>query len=292
MFIGIDHGTSAMRFSGGPGHRFKVRREDAVGFEMHDLEAICPLEDIEGIALSYSMGDNFSEITSVQKLSNRGLVSRDGAGKHIGGGTRVFDRVAGSAIPAVAVPGLHRGSPTDPRFNVYSHQASPEKVGIAFRAARDLGTDVVVSDISSNTVTLLVKGGRLAGAIDACIFAPGTEHGALDVDAIRKIDRGEITANQAFLSAGVNHTLPPGERLPALALFAAMECAALLVLAPGARVALAGGMAPAVGKAVETLLERDIALYDEWCAADGLSLIAEEVFSRGARTILGLSVSR
>jgi len=208
-----------------------------------------------------------------------------------GGGTRVFDRVAGSAIPAVAVPGLHRGSPTDPRFNVYSHQASPEKVGIAFRAARDLGPDVVVSDISSNTVTLLVKGGRLAGAIDACIFAPGTEHGALDVDAIRKVDREEITANQAFLSAGVNHTLPPEERLPALALFAAMECAALLVLDPGARVALAGGMAPAVGEAVESLLERDIALYDEWCAADGLSLIAEEVFSRGARTILGLSVS-
>jgi len=292
MFIGIDHGTSAMRFSGGPGHRFKVQREDAVGFEVHDLEAICPLEDIEGIALSYSMGDNFSEITPVRTLSNRGLVSRDGAGKHIGGGTRVFDRVAGSAIPAVAVPGLHRGSPTDPRFNVYSHQASPEKVGIAFRAARDLGPDVVVSDISSNTVTLLVKGGRLAGAIDACIFAPGTEHGALDVDAIRKVDREEITANQAFLSAGVNHTLPPEERLPALALFAAMECAALLVLDPGARVALAGGMAPAVGEAVESLLERDIALYDEWCAADGLSLIAEEVFSRGARTILGLSVSR
>jgi hypothetical protein len=111
------------------------------------------------------------------------------------------------------------------------------------------------------------------------------------VDAIRKVDRGEITANQAFLSAGVNHTLPPEERLPALALFAAMECAALLVLDPGARVALAGSMAPIVGEAVESLLGRDIALYDEWCAADGLSLIAEEVFSRGARTILGLSVS-
>jgi len=292
MFIGIDHGTSAMRFSGGPGHRFKIRREDAVSFEMEDLEEICPLDEIEGIALSYSMGDNFSAITPVRKLSNRGLVSRDGAGKHIGGGTRVFDRVAESSIPAVAVPGLHRGSPTDPRFRVYSHQASPEKVGIALRVTRDLGRDVVISDISSNTVTLLVKDGRLAGALDACIFAPGTEHGALDVDAIRKIDRGEISANQAFMSAGVNHTLPPEERLPALGLFAAMECAALLVLAPHARVALSGSIAAAVAETVQSLLGREITVYDEWCAADGLSLIAREVFSRGAGTILGLSVNR
>lgn len=292
MFIGIDHGTSAMRFSGGPGHRFKMRREDAVSFEMEDLEEICPLDEIEGIALSYSMGDNFSAITPVRKLSNRGLVSREGAGKHIGGGTRVFDRVAESSIPAVAVPGLHRGSSTDPRFRVYSHQASPEKVGIALRVAQDLGRDIVISDISSNTVTLLVKEGKLAGALDACIFAPGTEHGALDVDAIRKIDRGEISANQAFMSAGVNHTLPPEERLPALGLFAAMECAALLVLAPHARVALSGSMAAAVAETVQSLLGREITLYDEWCAADGLSLIAREVFSRGAGTILGLSVNR
>lgn len=292
MFIGIDHGTSAIRFSGGHGRRFKLRREDAVRFEIRDLEKICSLEEIEGIALSYSMGDNFSAFTPVRNLSNRGVVSREGAGKHTGGGTRVFDCVAGSEIPAVAVPGLHRGSPTDPRFKAYSHQASPEKVGIAFRVMRDLGNDLVVSDISSNTVTLLVREGRIVGALDACIFAPGTEHGALDVAAIRKIDGGELTANEAFLSAGVNHTLPPDERLPALALFAAMECAALLLLNPGARVALAGSMAPTVGEAVQSLLGRDITVYDEWCAADGLALIAEEVFSGNSTEILGIPVAR
>jgi putative methanogenesis marker protein 12 len=290
MYIGIDHGTSAMRFSGGPGARFRIPREEAAGFEITDLSRLCPLRDIEGIALSYSMGDNFTAITPVRRLENRGLVSQEGAGKHTGGGTRVFDRVRESGLPAVAVPGIHRGSPTDPRFRVYSHQASPEKVGIAYRVVQDLGGDVVVSDVSSNTVTILVKGGRLEGALDACIFAPGTEHGALDVDAIRRVDAGASTANEAFLRAGVNHTLPPGERLPALALFAAMECAALLVLNPGAAVALAGTMAPAVSGEVSRLLGRDVAVYDEWCAADGLSLIARDVFE-GIEKILGLDVN-
>ncbi|MCQ8894386.1 MAG: methanogenesis marker 12 protein [Methanolinea sp.] len=291
MYIGIDHGTSAMRFSGGEGHRFKISREEAVRFEIGDLSAICPIGEIQGIALSYSMGDNFSAISPLSALANRGLISRGGAGKHTGGGTRVFDQVAKSGIPAVAVPGLHRRSPTDPRFRVYSHQASPEKVGIAFRVVRDLGGDVVVSDISSNTVTLLVADGKLRGALDACIFAPGTEHGAIDVEAIRKIDSGEISANEAFLSAGVNHTLPPEERLPALALFAAMECAALLLLNPRARVALAGSMAGHVGDMVSDLLGRKVTLYDEWCAADGLSLIAEQVFSGRITEILGLPVA-
>jgi len=289
MFIGIDHGTSALRFSAGKGRRFKVPREDAVSFCMEDLSRLAPPDEIEGIALTYSMGDNFSAITPLHLLVNRGLVSREGAGKHTGGGTRVFDQVLQSGIPAVAIPGLHRGSPTDPRFFVYSHQASPEKVGIAFNVVQDLGADVVVSDVSSNTVTILVKGGRLVGALDACIFAPGTEQGALDVDAIRRVDRGETTANEAFLHAGVSHTLPPADRVPALALFSAMECAALLVLAPGARVALAGTMAPVIAAEVRSLLGREVSVYDEWCAADGLALIAEKVFS-GARDILGLGV--
>lgn len=104
-------------------------------------------------------------------------------------------------------------SPTDPRFKAYSHQASPEKIGIAYQAVQDLGGDVVVSDVSSNTVTLLVKDGRIFGGIDACIFAPGTEHGAIDVLGIRKVDDGEWTANEAFLHAGVAHTLPVDEQI-------------------------------------------------------------------------------
>ena len=155
MFVGIDHGTTAMRFAGG-GRVYKIPRTDAVSFLLSDLFALTQGEEIEGFVITYSMGDNFSEITQVSELKNRGLVSQDGAGEHIGGGTRVFDIVKESGIPAVAIPGLHRGSNTDPRFKVYSHQASPEKIGLAYEVVSRLGPTCIVSDISSNTVTLLI----------------------------------------------------------------------------------------------------------------------------------------
>ncbi|MDD1668530.1 MAG: methanogenesis marker 12 protein [Methanomicrobiales archaeon] len=290
MFIGIDHGTTAIRFSTGD-REFKIGRRDARDFTVRDLERLGSLGDIEGIALCYSMGDNFAEITPIRNLSNRGVVSQAGAGEHIGGGTRIFDAILESGLPAVAIPGLHRGSPTDPRFKAYSHQASPEKIGIAYEVYQSLGDDFVVSDVSSNTVTILVSGGKIRGAIDACIFAPGTTQGALDVDAIRRVDRGEETANQAFMHAGVNHTLLAEHRIAALALFAAMECAALRVLSPGAPVALAGTCAPVIAREVEALLGEKPAVFDEWCASRGLARIARDVYN-GKRKILGIGVRR
>jgi putative methanogenesis marker protein 12 len=288
MFIGIDHGTTAMRFAGESG-KFWISREAAREFTIQDLSRLCPVDKIEGIALCYSMGDNISSITGISKVKNRGLISQDGAGQHIGGGTRVFDEVAKSGIPAIVIPGLHRGSPTDPRFKAYSHQSSPEKVGIAYEVCHVIGNDIIVSDVSSNTVTLLVTSGKLVGAFDACIFAPGILHGALDVDAIRRIDAGECTANEAFQHAGVKFSLPEDERIRSVAMFAAMECAALLVLNSHARVALAGTLAPVVAPEVERLLGRNVAVFDEWCASGGLVKIARDVFS-GSTSILGLDV--
>ena len=290
MFIGIDHGTTAMRFSGGDAE-FKISREEARQFSAGDLTRLSPLDEIEGIAVCYSMGDGIPAITDIRKVRDRGVVSQEGAGKHIGGGTRVYDEIRASGLPAVVIPGLHRGSPTDPRFKAYSHQASPEKIGILYEVSRDLGDDVVVCDASSNTVTLLLTAGRITGAFDACVFAPGTQHGALDVDAIRRIDRGESTANDAFLHAGVDHTMPPDLRVETMAMFAAMECASMLLLNPGANVALAGSMAPAIAPRVKELLSCDVTVYDEWCAARGLARIARDVFT-GATDILGLAVER
>ena len=288
MFIGIDHGTTAMRFAG-ESKEFKISREGAKEFRIAELTRLCPLDEIEGIAICYSMGDNITSVTDIRNVKDRGIVSRDGAGKHIGGGTRVFDEVAASGIPAVVMPGLHRGSPADPRFKAYSHQASPEKIGIGYEVCKSLGNDVIVSDVSSNTVSLLISAGRLVGAFDACIFAPGTLHGALDVDAIRKVDAGVWTANEAFQHAGVNFSLPEGERMRTVAMFAAMECAALRLLNTRAKVALAGSLAPVIAEEVRALLRCDIAVYDEWCASRGLSRIARDVFS-GKQEILGLDV--
>ncbi|WAC05610.1 MAG: methanogenesis marker 12 protein [Methanoregula sp.] len=288
MFIGIDHGTTAMRFAGTSGE-FKISRQQATSFTISDLAVICPPDEIEGIALSYSMGDNFSKITSIDRVANRGLVSREGAGKHIGGGTRVFDEVKKSGIPTVVIPGIHRGTPGDPRFRVYSHQASPEKIGIAYEVCHLLGHNVIVSDVSSNTVTLLITNGKITGALDACIFAPGTRHGALDVNAIRRVDAGECTANEAFQHAGVDFTIPVEERIRTVAMFSAMECAAMLLLNHKARIALAGSLAPVIAPEIRMLLKKDIAIYDEWCASRGLARIAHDVFC-GTQEILGLSV--
>ncbi len=290
MFIGIDHGTTGIRFASEK-NRFKLTREEATGFSLEALERLCPADEIQGIAISYSMGDNFSKITRIEKVKNRGIVSREGAGKHIGGGTKVFDEIKKSGIPAIVIPGLHRGSPTDSRFKAYSHQSSPEKIGIAYEVCHDLGDDVVVSDTSSNTVTLLISAGRLVGAFDACIFAPGSLHGALDVDAIRRIDAGKGTANEAFQQAGVNYTVPDENnlRIRTVAMFSAMECAALLLLNPRAKIGLAGSLAPLIAPEVESLLGTDVTVYDEWCASSGLSRLAHDVFS-GAEDILGLAV--
>jgi len=289
MYIGIDHGTTAIRFSSAR-NEFKVSRPCAKDFILTDLEQLCPVHMISGIALTYSMGDNFSAIQPVQNLKNRGLVSREGAGEHIGGGTHVFDIIRNSGIPAVAIPGLHRGSPTDPRFKVYSHQASPEKIGIAYEVVSFLGKDAVICDVSSNTVTILVKDEVIFGALDACIFAPGKIHGALDLDAIRRIDAGQETANEAFLHAGAGKNVPKDLIIPTIALFAAMECAALQILAPGAPVALCGSLAHEISVQVTELLHQKVFVYDEWTAARGLAKIAEAVFS-GEKNILGLSVT-
>jgi putative methanogenesis marker protein 12 len=288
MFIGIDHGTTAMRFAGESG-TFKISREAAKEFTIQDLSRLCPIDEIEGIALCYSMGDNISSITNITKVKKRGLISQEGAGQHIGGGTRVFDRIAKSGIPAIVIPGLHRGSPTDPRFKAYSHQSSPEKIGIAYEVSCSIGDDFIVSDVSSNTVTLLVSSGKLVGAFDACIFAPGILHGALDVDAIRRIDAGKSTANEAFQHAGVKFSLPEKERMRSVAMFAAMECAALLLLNSKAAIALAGSLAPVIAPEVAALLGRNVEVFDEWCASRGLVRIAHDVFG-GKKDVLGLDV--
>jgi hypothetical protein len=162
-------------------------------------------------------------------------------------------------------------------------------VGILYEVCRDLEEDVIVSDVSSNTVTLLVTGGKIVGAFDACIFAPGTRHGAIDVDGIRKIDRGECTANEVFQQAGVNFTVPDTARTATLAMFSAMECAAMLLLNPKARIALSGSCAPSIAGEVGRLLGKNVAVYDEWCASRGLAKICRDVFN-GRSDILGLSV--
>ena len=321
-FIGIDHGTTAMRFAlieGENTHTFELERAEAAA--MSENEILTSLEEhfgirretIDLIALTYSMGDGFSTIKDVRNLEGRGLKSIEGAGKKTGGGTRVFDAIRNSGIPAIAIPGLHTESKVDSRMKVFSHLTSPEKLGIAYHILCLGYNNFVVSDISSNTVTLAVVDGKVIGAIDACIFAPGVHHGPLDLQAIRDVDYGHCTANQAFMEAGALKMTPYKDReelflaaekeespallaLDTISLFAAMEIASMQLLLKDygtiGEVFLAGsvGEFEYVQKKIRAHLGQECQCLGKWHAAIGCAEIARDVFA-GEKEILGVEVN-
>lgn len=309
MFIGVDHGTAAIRFATPEGRCWDISRQEAcllsaeeiVELISHNLE----LGRVDLVALSYSMGDGITRIVRLEDAPNRGLVRLDGAGLHVGGGTRVFEAIKASGWPAILLPGIHRASDIDPRLKVFSHGMSPEKVGLAYGIFRGKSNSFIVCDASSNTVTFAVLQGKIAGAIDAPIFAPGLMQGPLDVQAIRDIDSGKMTANQAFNCGGIlskmgrsslEQCLPEEECLAieSLALFAAMEINALLVLCrdrgeENPDLFLAGTPAAVLSPRVSKLLGREVRPLDRCAAAQGCAWVAQDVFN-GTESILGLDV--
>jgi putative methanogenesis marker protein 12 len=320
-FIGVDHGTTAMRFALINGDRvltFELERTEAAAMSENEIiQSIeknleIQRENIDLVALTYSMGDGFSEIKNVKRLEGRGLQSIEGAGKKTGGGTRVFDAIRNSGIHAVAIPGLHIKSKVDPRMKVFSHLTSPEKLGIAYHILCLGYENFVVSDISSNTVTLAVSERKVIGAIDACIFAPGIHHGPLDLQAIRDVDNGLKTANQAFIEAGTLKMTPYKSRdellgaaekgensallaLDTIALFAAMEIISMQILlkdyGTNGVVFLAGSVAEVdyMYKKIRDHLGQECLRLGKWHAAIGCAEIARDVFA-GKKEILGVDV--
>ena len=309
MFAGVDHGTTAIRFATSKGRCLELPRVDASTLSP---ESIIDLfiknlgSEVQLISMSYSMGDGLTEIVRLEDAPNRGLIRQDGAGEHVGGGTRVFDAIAGSGWPAILLPGIHRNSDIDARLRVFSHGMSPEKVGLAYFVYKQGVPSFIVCDASSNTVTFGVVRGRIVGAIDAPIFAPGLAQGPLDVEAIRSIDSGKLTANQAFSRGGILAKLGystleecnPEVRahaLESLALFAAMEIKAMEVLLKDLDEAspalyLAGSPAPKIESRVSDLLGRDVISLGRCAAAQGCALIAEDVYN-GASNVMGLKVN-
>jgi putative methanogenesis marker protein 12 len=309
MFAGVDHGTTAIRFATSEGRCWELPRIDASALSP---ESIIDLfrqnlgSEVQLISMSYSMGDGLTEIMRLEDAPNRGLIQQDGAGAHVGGGTRVFEAIKSSGWPAILLPGIHRGSNIDRRLKVFSHGMSGEKVGLAYFVYKKEVPNFIVCDASSNTVTFGVLHGKIVGAIDAPIFAPGLTQGPLDVEAIRAVDSGKMTANQAFSSGGILAKLgystleecDPLVRthaLGSLALFAAMEIKAMGVLLKDLGEAspalyLAGSPAPEIEQRVSDLLGREVRSLGRCAAAQGCALIAEDVFN-GVPNILGLKVN-
>lgn len=309
MFAGVDHGTTAIRFATSEGRCWELPRIDAGTLSPEDIIDLFRQKlgsEVQLIAMSYSMGDGLTEIVRLEDAPNRGLIQQDGAGAHVGGGTRVFDAIKGSGWPAILLPGIHRGSDIDLRLKVFSHGMSGEKVGLAYFVYKKEVPSFIVCDASSNTVTLGVVRGKIVGAIDAPIFAPGLTQGPLDVEAIRAVDSGRISANQAFSHGGILAKLgyssleecEPEMRkhaLDSLALFAAMEIRAMEVLLndlgeASPNLYLAGSPAPEIESRVSDLLGKDVRSLGRCAAAQGCAMIAEDVFS-SVTNILGLNVN-
>ena len=210
VFVGMDHGTTGVSFSilkREPIH-FKIGRDELSRGEVSAIKELSnriDLDLIQLMAITYAMGDGLKKITPLEKVKNRGILSINGAGKVTGGGTAVYEEIEESGIPTVLIPGLHQATPSiDRRFRAaYSHHASAEKVSISYNAHLETGfRNFIVSDISSNTVSILIENGKIRGAIDACLGAMGIIHGPLDLKMIRDIDDGLRTANQCFSHAG------------------------------------------------------------------------------------------
>lgn len=213
VFVGMDHGTTGISFAildsnGKVLDVFKISREDSKAGKVKALDELSKrinLDAIELMAITYAMGDGFDKILPIDKVKDRGIISINGAGKVTGGGTSVFSEIENSNIPIIMIPGLHKNSSSlNPLFKAaYSHQASPEKVSIVYNSFLNTHWDnMIVGDLSSNSVNILVENGKIIGAIDACLGAMGFVHGPIDLEMIRDIDEGKRSANECFSHAG------------------------------------------------------------------------------------------
>ncbi|MEM3165489.1 MAG: hypothetical protein QXO51_08705, partial [Halobacteria archaeon] len=192
-FLGVEHGTRAVRFALLLGERgdwrfWEVSRERAARLRTRELlrriEAGLghPLGGVRFAAIAYGMGDGFSEVRPLHSLGSRGV--RGPAGPRTGGGARAWDALRLSGAPSVAVPGLHRGTLPAP-FRFYSHGAAADKVGTARAVAEAAGRDFLLADVGAAAAFVAVSRGRFAGALDSTLLAPGMLLGPLDVEALR-----------------------------------------------------------------------------------------------------------
>jgi len=121
----------------------------------------------------------------------------------------------------------------------------------------------------------------------------------LDVDAIRAVDDGRMTANEAFSRGGILRKMKISDEcddlaLETLALFAAMEMSAMSILlkdlgAGSPDMFLAGDPAARIAERVSELLGTDVVPLPSFASATGCAWIAEDIFA-GMRSIMGIDV--
>lgn len=332
-FVGIDHGSRAFRMASIEGSDLPRQWRSWLGDIGADTFALAERREWprqagiaeaiameigpdDAVVMSYSMGDSLTSFTPYDMATDHGVTTMAGAGRVVGEGSRLVDMVADRARSCHIAPGLHRDLPTlDPRFRtLYSHHGSGDNVLAAFRALMATGDeDLVLSDVSTNTVTLAIKRGRIVAGFDAAVGALGVLQGPLDLDGIRlaeqsgateAFDRGGIARKPSFGPDGRPEgdgnvqfmrgaPLSPG-RLDALSLAIAMEVRALGVLGKFDAVVLTGWAIeenPLITDAVAAHLGRPVRALGRFAAAEGGAMAAIAV-DGGAEELLGIPILR
>ncbi len=276
---------------------------------LKEIKRRIPLGEIELVGVTYSMGDGINRITDIRRVKNRGVLHGK-AGEVVGVGRMVYDEIASSELRAVVIPGLHRDvEALDPRFRaLYSHCASAEKVSLSYHSYLKVKAEnMIISDISSNTVTIGIKDGHFLGAMDACLGAFGLVHGPLDLEALRRVDQGAITGNEAFYSSGVRKIAQRGDldgildpksdqqklARRALIMSVQMEVNGFLSLIESDAFVITGwvGVRSSIFKEIKSAFEKFAPVYmiDGYAAAKGSAEIARDVL-RGRKDFLGIKM--
>jgi len=359
FFVGVEHGTRSIRatiIDNFINEKNLLQEESdtkgAVHFEVRRggkkepsflsvLKQFAELEEIALLCMTYSMGDDFSEILPLKSLRNRGIKPPGGTGRMTGTGSRIFDELRDSGLPALAIPGMHRNSTfLHPQFRLlYSHCGAPDKICSTYASYRYLRScltppyrkediSFINADVGANTVSVLVVNGRVVGAVDACLGACGLSMGPLDLKHIRKVDRGELTASDAFEISGVFkgeimrelNGMETGvlysddviykiiekkerakEKLEALALSVAMEIKGLTAFSSVDAVIITGAGARIKKPVnfplqVERCLKRKVFSLNHYSASKGAALMAREIYTRYVKgeediTLLGVPLN-
>jgi len=83
-----------------------------------------------------------------------------------------------------------------------SSRSSPSSSSSPSFSLPSTGKNFILCDVGANTVSLLVKGNRIIGGVDAALGSPGLVQGPIDIEGIRSIDHGDLSANERFSTGG------------------------------------------------------------------------------------------
>ncbi|WP_123537294.1 hypothetical protein [Halosimplex salinum] len=196
MYVGIDHSTTGIKVAGvgddgelTTAFRIDRRNVDTAESVLEKLDERIGLSEVSLATITYAFGDAIATVEGIEQVPNRGVTDLVGLDYGTGAGATVFDRLRDSDVPAVVLPGVHRGLDTlHEFFRHYSTLAGADKVASIRYALERFASEFGHSGTfiwvcaSSSCMAGLVCDGRLKGFFHWV----GPVHGWPDPEAIRR----------------------------------------------------------------------------------------------------------